>query len=214
MLGLNASTLLPRLFTLLTALTIHEFAHAWTADRMGDDTPRLHGRLTLNPLAHLDPLGSLMLILVGFGWAKPVPINPYALRRRSPSAVTLVSLAGPASNVLLAVLGAIPFQIGLLTPRLVAGGGIIPDASSFLVEFIFLNLILAFFNLIPLAPLDGEKVAEGLLPPDGQDVLRRLRPYGGVILLALLFVGPMLGFDLLNIVVGWPARQLLKLLVT
>ncbi len=214
MLGLNASTLLPRLFTLLTALTIHEFAHAWTAERMGDDTPRLHGRLTLNPLAHLDPLGSLMLILVGFGWAKPVPINPYALRRRSPSAVTLVSLAGPASNVLLAILGAIPFQIGLLTPRLVAGGGIIPDASSFLVEFIFLNLILAFFNLIPLAPLDGEKVAEGLLPPDGQDVLRRLRPYGGVILLALLFVGPMLGFDLLNIVVGWPARQLLKILVT
>lgn len=214
MLGLNASTLLPRLFTLLTALTIHEFAHAWTAERMGDDTPRLHGRLTLNPLAHLDPLGSLMLILVGFGWAKPVPINPYALRRRSPSAVTLVSLAGPASNVLLAILGAIPFQIGLLTPRLVAGGGIIPDASSFLVEFIFLNLILALFNLIPLAPLDGEKVAEGLLPPDGQDVLRRLRPYGGVILLALLFVGPMLGFDLLNIVVGWPARQLLKILVT
>lgn len=214
MLGLNVATLIPRLFTLLTALTIHEFAHAWTADRMGDDTPRLHGRLTLNPLAHLDPLGSLMLILVGFGWAKPVPINPYALRRRGPSAVTLVSLAGPTSNLLLAVLGAIPFQLGLMTPRFALDGSIIPDASSFLMEFIFLNLILAFFNLIPLAPLDGEKVAEGLLPPEGQDVLRRLRPYGGMILLALLFIGPMLGFNLLNIIVGWPARQLLMLLVT
>jgi Zn-dependent protease len=214
MLGLNISTLIPRLFTLLTALTIHEFAHAWTADQMGDDTPRLHGRLTLNPLAHLDPLGSLMLILVGFGWAKPVPINPYALRRRSPSAVMLVSLAGPFSNLLLAVLGSIPFQIGLMAPNFAVGGGVIPNASSFLMEFIFLNLILAFFNLIPLAPLDGEKVAEFLLPPEGQDILRRLRPYGGMILLALLFIGPMLGFNLLNIIVGWPARQLLMFLVT
>lgn len=214
MLGLDISSLIPRLFTLVTALTIHEFAHAWTADQFGDDTPRLHGRLTLNPLVHLDPLGSLMLILVGFGWAKPVPINPYALRRRSPSAVMLVSFAGPLSNLLLAILASIPFQIGLLQPRFSFAGSIIPSASSFLIEFIFINLILAFFNLIPLAPLDGEKVAEFFLPPEGQDILRRLRPYGGMILLALLFIGPMIGFNLLNIIVGWPARQLLRLLVT
>ena len=91
---------------LLIALPIHEFAHAWTADRFGDDTPRMNGRLTLNPLAHLDVIGSLMMIVVGFGWAKPVPVNPYVLSRRSPSALMWVALAGPISNFLQAVIGA------------------------------------------------------------------------------------------------------------
>ena len=94
MLGLDPQTLISRILTLIIAFTVHEFAHAWTANSFGDDTPRMNGRLTLNPLAHLDIMGSLLLLLVGFGWAKPVPINPYVLQRRSPAAVMWVSWQG------------------------------------------------------------------------------------------------------------------------
>src|SRR5512145_1956195 len=104
-------TLVLNAMILFIALPIHEFAHAWTANYFGDDTPRLYGRLTLNPLAHLDPMGSLMMIVVGFGWAKPVPVNPYALGRRSESAYMWVSLAGPLSNLLQAILGAVVFRV-------------------------------------------------------------------------------------------------------
>src|SRR3990170_5641596 len=107
---LNLPTLIARIFVLVTAFTVHEFAHAWTAVQFGDDTPRANGRLTLNPLSHLDPIGSLMLLVVGFGWAKPVQVNPFALQRRSSAAMMLVSLAGPLSNFLMAVLAAIPFR--------------------------------------------------------------------------------------------------------
>jgi Zn-dependent protease len=109
---LQPATLITRVITLLIAFTIHEFSHATVADRFGDDTPRLHGRLTLNPLAHLDIMGTLMLLVAGFGWAKPVPVNPYVLNRRSPSAMMWVSLAGPLSNFLLALLAVIPIRIG------------------------------------------------------------------------------------------------------
>src|SRR5512139_2028222 len=115
MLGIALSSLVSRVIVLITAFSVHEFAHAWTAEQFGDDTPRMNGRLTLNPLAHLDPIGSLMLLLVGFGWAKPVPINPYVLSRRSPAATMWVSLAGPMSNLLMALIAAIPFQLGLVS---------------------------------------------------------------------------------------------------
>src|SRR5512135_1350325 len=114
-LSLSPSTLISHLVVLLIAFTIHEFSHAWTANRFGDETPRLNGRLTLNPLAHLDPMGSLLLLVSGFGWAKPVPINPYALQRRTPAAVMWVSLAGPMSNLLMAVIASIPFRLGILS---------------------------------------------------------------------------------------------------
>src|SRR5512134_3474220 len=113
--GLTVPTLISRIFVLLTAFAVHEFAHAWAADRYGDPTPRSMGRLTLNPLAHLDPIGSLMLVAVGFGWAKPVQVNPYVLARRSPAAMMWVSLAGPISNLLMALIAAIPFQLGLVS---------------------------------------------------------------------------------------------------
>ena len=100
---------------LLTAFPVHEFAHAWVADRFGDNTPRANGRLTLNPLAHLDLIGSLMMILVGFGYAKPVPINPYVLQRHSPSATMLVSLAGPTSNLIMAIIASLFFRLGLVS---------------------------------------------------------------------------------------------------
>jgi Zn-dependent protease len=209
---IDLSSVLARLVTLVIAFTIHEFAHAWTADRLGDATPRLSGRLTLNPLAHLDPVGSLLLLLAGFGWAKPVPVNPYALRSRTPAGMMLVSVVGPLSNLLLAVLAAVPFRAGWLTPGL-ASGSLQASLSAFLVEFIFINLVLLFFNLIPLSPLDGEKVLEYLLPPEGKDVLARLRPYGPMILLALVFLGTASRFNLLAILVQTPASRLLGLLI-
>ncbi len=211
MLGLSLSTLISRIITLVIAFTVHEFSHAWTADQLGDDTARRAGRLTLNPLVHLDPIGSLLLVVAGFGWAKPVPINPYALERRTPAGTMMVSAAGPLSNLLLALLASVPFQIGMIAPS--GGGRLFPSFPSFLMEFIFLNLILLFFNLIPIAPLDGEKVLEYFLPPEGRATLYRLRPYGPMILMLLVFFGPFLGIDLLGILIGWPTRQVFSALV-
>lgn len=209
--GLSLPTILSRAITLVIAFTVHEFAHAWSADQLGDDTPRANGRLTLNPLVHLDPLGSILLLAAGFGWAKPVPINPYALERRTPAGTMLVSAAGPLSNLMLAILASIPFQMGLLIPR--SAGNLMPSLSSFMMEFIFINLILLFFNLIPLAPLDGEKVLEYFLPPSGRATLYRLRPYGPMLLMMLIFIGPFLGIDLLGIFIDWPTRQVFNALV-
>lgn len=211
MLGLSISTLISRVITLVIAFSVHEFAHAWSADQLGDDTPRNAGRLTLNPLSHLDPLGSLLLVVAGFGWAKPVPINPYALERRSPAGPMMVAAAGPLSNLILAILAAIPFQMGIITPG--GSGDLLPSFSSFMMEFIFINLILLFFNLIPVAPLDGEKVLEYFLPPSGRATLYRLRPYGPMILMFLVFIGPFLGIDLLGILIGWPTQQVFRALI-
>ncbi len=208
MLGLSASTLISRLITLVIALSFHEFAHAWTANFFGDDTPRLHGRLTLNPLAHLDPIGSLMLVVAGFGWAKPVPVNMYALQRRSNSAPMLVSLAGPLSNLLLAFLAAIPLRLRLVPFSY--SSGFFPSAFGFLSTFIQINLLLMIFNLIPLAPLDGEKVAQALFPPSWVNFLDRIRPYGPLILMALLFILPRLGID----IIGWIIRPVFNLFWT
>jgi Zn-dependent protease len=211
-LTLSLPSLISRLVTLVIAFTVHECAHAWTATELGDDTPRLNGRLTLNPLAHLDPLGSLLLIISGFGWAKPVPVNPIAVRRRTPAGMMLVSAAGPASNLLLAILAAVPFRAGLVSPY--GSSALLPSLGSFLVDFIFINLILFFFNLIPLSPLDGEKVAEYLLPPGGQRFLDQVRPYGPIILMALVFLGPLARIDLLGTLSGGPATRVLQLLVS
>jgi Zn-dependent protease len=213
MLNLGLSVLISRALILLVSLTAHEFAHAWTADQLGDDTPRFNGRLTLNPLAHLDWIGSLMLIVTGFGWAKPVPVNPVAVQRRTPAGLMLVSAAGPFSNLLLALFAAIPFRAGLLHAG-GAVGGLFPSASEFLLQFIYVNLILLFFNLIPLAPLDGEKVAEYLLPRPGQEFLQRIRPYGPIILMLLLVLGNVGGVNILGALVGTPAVRILGLLVT
>jgi Zn-dependent protease len=184
---------------LLTSFPVHEFAHAWTADRFGDDTPRMNGRLTLNPLAHWDPMGTLMMILVGFGWAKPVPINPYALQRRSSAATMLVSLAGPMSNLVMAVLASIPFRLGLVSIYDIhQPTGILPNLATFFYLFISINLLLMLFNLIPLFPLDGEKVLEYLLPPAGVRILDNIRPYSSIILLVIFLVLPLIGVNLIG----------------
>jgi Zn-dependent protease len=215
MFGLTLPSLISRIFVLLTAFSVHEFAHAWTADYFGDDTPRFHGRLTLNPLAHLDPMGSIMLLVAGFGWAKPVPVNAYTLRRRSESALMWVSLAGPLSNFLLAILAAIPFRLGLVSVNeaFAVSNGILPTLPQFLYHFITINLVLMLFNLIPLAPLDGDKIADYFFPPSWSDFMTRIRPYGPIILLILFIAGPYLGLDILGWILGPPLNFLFKLLV-
>lgn len=213
--GLDLPTLISRAIVLLTAFSVHEFAHAWTADMFGDNTPRANGRLTLNPIAHLDPLGSLMLLMVGFGWAKPVQVNPYVLQRRSPSAMMWVSLAGPASNFIMAVIAAFTFRLGLVSASQATSpiGGIFPTLDKLLFEFVLINLLLMVFNLIPLAPLDGEKVAYYFFPPSWARVLDRIRPYGPVILMILVFVAPALGINILGLILGIPIQILLRLLI-
>lgn len=199
--------------TLLIAFTIHEFAHAWTADQLGDDTPRLNGRLTLNPLRHLDPIGTLLLLFAGFGWAKPVPISPSALERRTPAGVMLVSAAGPFSNLALAVLGAIPFQAGLVN-RGFSNNLLIPTLADVLQYFIFINLILLLFNLLPIFPLDGEKVLTYFLPPAGKSTMLRIRQYGPMILLLLIVLGRFGGVDIFGLLVGTPATRLFSILTS
>jgi Zn-dependent protease len=205
-LGLDPVTLIARLIVLATAFTVHEFAHAWTATQFGDNTPRQYGRLTLNPLAHLDPLGSLMLIFAGFGWAKPVPVNAYALQRNSSAALMWVSLAGPLSNLLMALIAAIPLRLGLVSA---SGGGFV---SQLLLEFVWINLLLMLFNLIPLAPLDGDKIVDYFFPPQLQRVWDSIRPYGPMILM-LLFLSPMLGVNILGSILGPPMQLMFRLLV-
>ena len=201
MLGLSPSIILSRILILLIALTFHEFSHAFVANAFGDDTPRMNGRLTLNPIAHLDLMGSLMLLLVGFGWARPVPINPYALQRRSSAAVMWVSLAGPASNLLLAVLGILPLRFGLVSP-FAPQVGPLPTLYSFLIQFIEINLLLFLFNLIPLAPLDGEKIFDYFLPPQFAQFMDNIRPYGPAILLILVFVLPLVGINVIGAIIS------------
>jgi Zn-dependent protease len=200
MFNLSIASILYRVVTLLIAFTVHEFAHAYVADRYGDDTPRINGRLTLNPLSHIDPFGALMLVVAGFGWAKPVPINPYVLRRRSDSAVMWVSLAGPLSNLVLAIFGSLVFLV-LWTPMQGTGmatSGFTGVMIEFLYIFIIINLSLMVFNLLPIAPLDGEKVLEFFLPPTGKDLLASIRPYGSILLLVVIFLLPSIGFDVLG----------------
>lgn len=217
--NLDPSTLISRIVVLVIAFTVHEFAHAWTADRFGDDTPRYNGRLTLNPLSHLDPMGSLLLLFAGFGWAKPVPVNPYALGRRSPAAMMWVSLAGPASNFIMALMAAVVFRSGLVNVATAfndaygRGPQLLPTFPQIMWEFISINLLLMVFNLIPLAPLDGDKIADYFLPPPLSRALETIRPYGPIILISIIFVGPMLGIDILGALVWQPMYAILRILV-
>jgi Zn-dependent protease len=212
MLNMNPATIISRIIILVIAFTVHEFSHAFVANAYGDDTPRMNGRLTLNPAAHLDLMGSLLLLIAGFGWAKPVPINPYVLKQRSSSAVMWVSLAGPFSNLMLAFVAAMPLRFGLI-PYSTAQGGLFPTPFSFLIEFIVINLSLMVFNLIPIAPLDGEKVLEFLLPPSALETFDRIRPYGPIILMVAVFALPYIGIDLIGMIMTPVIRGLFQLFV-
>jgi Zn-dependent protease len=166
---------------LLIAITIHEFSHAFAADRLGDPTPRSQGRLTLNPLAHLDPLGTISMLLIGFGWGKPVQFDPYNLENPRRDAA-IISLAGPVSNLTLA------FVLSLFE-RLISFDSAI---LTFLIPLMYINVMLAIFNLIPIGPLDGQKILYGILPRDlAYEFQAIMSKYG--ILLLLLFILPVFG---------------------
>ncbi|MBR6090007.1 MAG: site-2 protease family protein, partial [Anaerolineaceae bacterium] len=154
MLDLEIPLLISRIVTLLIAFTFHEFSHAFTAVRLGDNTPRLDGRLTLNPLKHLDPWGCLMLLAAGFGWAKPVRVDPYAVTRKNKAGMMIVAFAGPLANLLLAAAGAILIRSGLFGSNSAPFGLTwLPSPLYFLSQFIWTNLNLMVFNLVPIAPL-------------------------------------------------------------
>lgn len=194
LLDFNFQETMMRLLGLLIGLTVHEYSHGWAADRLGDPTARLSGRLTLNPFAHLDPFGTLMIIFAPFGWAKPVPVNPYNLRSPKRDMVT-VSLAGPLANLGTAILFGIAFRIAVaVSIRMGAPLGL---TLSVLYVITLVNVALAFFNLLPIPPLDGSHILGGLLPPRYDHIMQWLNRYGFILLIVLIatrVLGTVLGF--------------------
>ncbi len=177
------------LVVLILSLSFHEAAHAWSADRLGDPTARMLGRLTMNPMAHVDLVGTVLFPFVAYlsglpliGWAKPVPVNPANLRapRRD---FAIVAAAGPASNLVLAAGGFL--VLALLSTGEVTGSWHL----GFLRNFVYMNVFLAFFNLLPVPPLDGGNILAGLVPEETARVLDRIRPFGILVLYALILTG-------------------------
>jgi Zn-dependent protease len=201
-------------FALLTGIGFHEFCHAFAANSLGDTLPKSQGRVTLNPLAHLDPWGTVMLLLIGFGYGKPVQFNPYGLNVSPKTATLLVAVAGPLSNFVMAGLLAIPIQLGWVpyinplqnfpaefwSARIETTEDYI---GIFLTGAVYLNCILGVFNLIPIHPLDGFKVVAGLLPDDLSNEFVKLAQYGPAILLVMIFAIPFLtGYSPLADIMG------------
>ena len=165
---------------LLFAVVFHEFSHAWIANKLGDPTARYAGRLTLNPIAHLDPIGGLMILFVGFGWAKPVPVDPRYLKNPREDMMK-IAFAGPASNLLLAFIAGTIYRSGYFHGNMVI--------MMILFIFIQINIRLAVFNMIPVFPLDGSQIFSGLLIRTNPDLVRNLQIYGPQILLGAILIG-------------------------
>ncbi|MFP4460450.1 MAG: site-2 protease family protein [Candidatus Zixiibacteriota bacterium] len=180
---------------ILLALTVHEFFHGYVAFRLGDPTAKHEGRLTLNPLKHLDPLGTIALVIFHFGWAKPVPVNPYYLRNPRRDMI-FVALAGPLSNLAMAIL------FGILVKFNYMGMVSYPEVLFKMLVFgMYINVILMAFNLIPIPPLDGSKILFGLTDISDQNQMM-LQRFGPMILIGIIFLGNMTGFSILSIIIS------------
>ena len=176
------------------ALSFHEFAHAWMASKCGDDTAARMGRLTLNPIAHLDVMGSMMILFVGFGWAKPVPVDSRNLRDPRKDMMK-VAAAGPISNLLLAMLAGMVW-------RLLGGTGLFSNSNFPVLIFYFtqINIALAVFNLIPVSPLDGSQIFSGYLMKTNPQLAWKIQSYGPQVLFGLILFGYVTGFSILSLI--------------
>jgi Zn-dependent protease len=196
---------------LLIAFPIHELSHAIVADRLGDPTPRAHGRITLNPFAQLNFIGSFLMLIVGLGWAY-VPINPNRLRPNPRTGHMIVAAAGPISNLVLAVLAAILWHSLLPALQPIASAAFIDYMFRVLFLIALFNLALFFFNLVPIAPLDGFTVLRGLLPYHLAYQLEKVQRYGVLIFLVFFFIAPLLNVPVVEWVIFGPASNIADLL--
>ena len=204
--------------SVVSAISVHEFSHSFIAHKLGDSTSKHLGRMTLNPKAHLDPLGTILFFTVGFGWGKPVPVDIRALNNGQKSMAT-VALAGPCSNILTAFLLGIPFKLNLLPLTLGAitalpHWGIADLVAIALQSMIFLNMLLAIFNLIPLFPLDGSKIVVALLPRAMSTQFLRLERFGPVLLLGIIILEYTTGLGLLSKIILPIVNRLASLAIT
>jgi Zn-dependent protease len=193
--GISVESILAKISIMLVpallAVTLHEVAHGYTADRLGDPTARLLGRLSLNPLRHLDPIGTLALLFFGFGWARPVPVNFNNLHRVRQDMI-LVSLAGPVTNFSLAIFSALLLRgLGLWSEAVESNGAMVPmmlEPIGLMAGLsLYINMILGIFNLLPIPPLDGGRIMTGILPHRQAQLLSRIEPFGFIIILFLIF---------------------------
>ena len=198
MLDIDVAQVFIALIVLLFSLTIHEMAHAWTADRLGDPTARLLGRVSLNPIVHADPIGTIVFPLVAMvsgapliGWAKPVPVRMSELHHPRRDYV-LVAAAGPASNLVLAFAASVVAFVLPVSPQTLGEPNVTAPLAAILGQLVRLNVLLAVFNMVPIPPLDGGNVLAGLLPASAATVFNQIRPYGFVLLYALVLTG---GFE-------------------
>ncbi|MEG2204581.1 MAG: site-2 protease family protein, partial [Oscillospiraceae bacterium] len=182
---LTLSTLIARIIVLVTAIPVHEYAHAWAAEKMGDPTARFRKRLSLNPLDHIDPIGALMILLLGVGFARPVPINSLNFKNRK-KGIVVTSLAGPASNVLMALLSLIVYKL-LLIPYFGLQLDFLRVVLNILSYMVSINLSLAVFNLLPIPPLDGSRIAALVLPQRWYFGMMRYERYVMLALFVVLF---------------------------
>ena len=188
---------------ILLALTFHEFSHAYVANRFGDDTAKLSGRLTMNPLAHLDPMGTIMIFLVHFGWAKPVPVKLNNLKNPK-QGMLWISAAGPLSNILLALICALLLRFFITMEITLQPGSAMVAFIEMIILSLRINLALAIFNLLPIAPLDGSKIMYGLLPYRFGKHIHLLERYGPVLLLGMIIFSYSTGVPILGRVI-WPS---------
>ncbi|PZC46727.1 MAG: Zn-dependent protease (includes SpoIVFB) [Chloroflexi bacterium] len=199
---------------LVVAITIHEFSHALAARTLGDTTAERLGRLSLNPARHLDPAGTLLLLVAGFGWGKPVPVDPRLMRGNPRTSMSLVSLAGPASNILTAVVLGSLFRFAVLPEPNGSAAVFGRDPLSMVAYVVSLavlfSVILAVFNMIPLWPLDGFKVLLGILPEEQAQSLAKVQMHGPLILMGVVFADIALGLGILNTILGPPIDILIS----